>query len=611
MTDIEELLGWIGQAEAIVTDPRRQDDLPALSHAVELLRRVDAGLPPEYDDLRPDLAGLYGGALISLFELTPQRALIDEAIRVLSGTTDPLWWTNLGLALRMRYRHYGDLDDLSRAATATRQTVAFAAERTPFERAALLSNHGIIMQELFVAQPRRTELLEEAVSTLRSAVEAAPEHPELYRWVGALANTFVIAFEVTGSLHHLDAAIEQLRPIEPSALPAVFRPAHLSNLGTALGYRFIRTGNRDDLDEALGLFREAVRQAAGTPDPAGHHANLGQALLLRFRLFGGTSDVDEAIDVCRTAVAVAAPGHTEWATWQAALGGALTARFERLGHLADLDAAIDAFRQAVAVTPAGRLDRGGWLSNLGAALTLRFTVGRDPRDGAEAVRRATEAVAATEPHDPTRSRHLFHLSRALQAQTGATGRLATADEAVTAARAATDPQPADPALAVSCLRGLGDALVQRHGLNGDQADRAGAAEVYRRAATVAGAPNLNRAICAQAAGHLFGRIDWPTALDCLATAIQLVGSLAGRTVTRSDRERFLARFTGTATDAAAAAIEIGTLARGITVLEQGRAVLLAQTMETGHDLDALRGRHPHLAERLTQLGRLLNHDDTE
>jgi hypothetical protein len=47
----------------------------------------------------------------------------------------------------------------------------------------------------------------------------------------------------------------------------------------------------------------------------------------------------------------------------------------------------------------------------------------------------------------------------------------------------------------------------------------------------------------------------------------------------------------------------------VTVLEQGRGVLLAQILETGHDLDAVRAQRPDLAERLSRLGRLLELDD--
>src|SRR5882724_10635278 len=99
MTERPEWLDWIGRAQAIVTDPGLQADRPALREAVDLLRRVDAALPPEFDDVRPDLAGMLGGALTSLFELDPQRALIDEAIRILSPVADVAAAANLSLAL--------------------------------------------------------------------------------------------------------------------------------------------------------------------------------------------------------------------------------------------------------------------------------------------------------------------------------------------------------------------------------------------------------------------------------------------------------------------------------------------------------------------------------
>jgi tetratricopeptide (TPR) repeat protein len=614
MTDMPRWLDWLGRAQAIVTDPYRQNDLPALREAVDLLRRVDAALPPEFADQRPALAGMLGGALTSVFELDPQRPLIDEAIRILSPVADVFAVANLSAALRARHRQFGLLDDLRRAAEVARRAVREAeapdAELDPYDRAGLLANSGMIAQELHAVEPDEATL-RDAVSALRAAVAMAPDHPERYRWIGNLGNTYVLMYHSSGSVERLDDAIHHFRQIAPDTVPAPFRPAHLANLGGALAYRFARTGSRADLDEAVRLFRDAARQSAGTRDPGPHHGNLAQALLQRFRLLGAVQDVDEAIAAARQACVTIPESHVTWATAATALGGALTARFERTGARDDLDAAVEAYRRAVAAIPDGHLDRPGALSNLGGALVLRHRVGRDPRDLAEAVRFAAMAVSATAPSDPARGRHLGNLSWSLLGRAETTGDRADIDEAVAAARAAAELLPVEPASAVTCLRSLGSMLVARHRMTGRAADRAEAARVLRRAARISAAPYLNRAVCAQTAATMFAPEDWPAAADCMAEATQLVVGLAARDISRSGRETFLARFSGTAVDAAATAVQTDDPRRAVALLEQGRAVLLAQMLETRQNLDRIRAVRPDLADRLTWIGRLLDQDESQ
>jgi len=84
-------------------------------------------------------------------------------------------------------------------------------------------------------------------------------------------------------------------------------------------------------------------------------------------------------------------------------------------------------------------------------------------------------------------------------------------------------------------------------------------------------------------------------------AVELLPRVASRALVRADQERQLARQTGLAGDAAAAALLDQDVDRALILLEHGRAVLTAQILETRSDLTELRSSRPDLAQRLAEL----------
>ncbi|MGH4000925.1 MAG: CHAT domain-containing protein, partial [Pseudonocardiaceae bacterium] len=262
------------------------------------------------------------------------------------------------------------------------------------------------------------------------------------------------------------------------------------------------------------------------------------------------------------AVANTPPDHPNRPMFLSNLGTALRARFGRTGHLADLDQAIAAGRDAVATTPPDHPDRLAFLSNLGAALETRFERTGRQADLDDAVAAGRDAVATTPADHPERSGRLSNLGNALWSRFERTGQQADLDRAVTAFMDAVGVESGPPVVRM----------------------RAGLA--WGRAAIDA------------------SRAD--SAADGFASSVGLVPLLAWHGLPRGTREEHLAQWSGLAADAAACTIRAGRPERAVELLEAGRSVLWAQTLNLRTDLTDLAEREPDLARRLDQIRTLLD-----
>lgn len=96
-------------------------------------------------------------------------------------------------------------------------------------------------------------------------------------------------------------------------------------------------------------------------------------------------------------------------------------------------------------------------------------------------------------------------------------------------------------------------------------------------------------------------MESPSALEGYQTAISLLPVLAWRGLDRVSRERLTAEFPLLASDAAACATATGRLALAVEMLEQGRAVLWSQLLETRSGLADLESADHQIALRLREL----------
>jgi tetratricopeptide (TPR) repeat protein len=579
-----------------------------LNEAVEQLSLAVAAAPPAQPDRHSALSSL-GNALRARFEQDGNPADLDQAVTCLRAAASllpaghpgrPVCLSSLGVALEARFGATGQLADLDQAITSQRDAVAAAPAGHP-ELPAMLSNLGASLVSRFQRTGRREDL-DEAVTRLTEATTATPAgHPDQAGRLSNLAGALRARFDRDGRQADVDLAIAQFTQavaVLPAGHPDLATVQ--SNLGDSLHARFGRTGQDANLDQAIEwLSRAAEATPPGHPTRPGRLSNLGAALRTRFERAGQRADIDQAVAVTREAVGATPVGHPDRPGRELNLGAALQTRFGRDGDQQDLDEAITCYRAAVDATPAGDPRRPRRLSNLGGALHARFEHAGREADLDQAVTASTEAVDATLEQDYERPRRLSNLGAALHAQFGHTGDQTDLDKAIACYRQVIDATVDDhPDLAVY-LSNLGGALYARFEHTGEQADLDQALDALRRGAAVKTAPPGRRAAAARLWGlyALSGGLPG-AALAGYTAATELLPSVAWHGLDQATREHHLRQWAGLAPDAAAAAIAAGDPVRAVELLEAGRSVLWAQTLQLRANLAQLREQAPVLSAKL-------------
>ena len=604
------------EAVDLFGDYQRSGRLDLLNAAVELFRDAVTATPPEHPDRSAYLSGL-GNALRTRFERTGQLVDSDEAVaagRDAVATTPPrhpnhpACLSNLGAALNARFECTGQLADLDEAVAAGRDAVATTPPEHP-DCSAYLSNLGIALWTRFECTGQLVDL-DDAIAAGRDAVAATPsEHPDRPACLSNLGAALRTRFECTGQLADLDEAVAAGRDAVAATPPEhPNHPKYMSNLGLALRTRFERTGQLADLDDAVAAARDAVAATPPEhPDRPACLSNFGAALWTRFERTGQLADLDDAIAVERDAVAASPPEHLYRPGYLSNLDNALRTRFERTGRLADLDDAIAAGRDAVATAPSGHPDRPGYLSNFGAALWTRFGRTGQLADLDEAIAAGRDAVATAPSEHLNHPRYLSNLGNALWTRFERTGQLADLDEAIAAGRDAVSAIPFDHPERPRYLVNLGTSLQTRSECISQQADLHEALTAFKDAVGVGSASPADRMRAGLAWGRAAIDVGWvDSAADGFASAVGLLPLLAWHGLPRATREQHLADWGGLAADAAACAIRAGRPERGVELLEAGRSVLWAQTLNLRTDLTDLAQQAPDLATRLDQIRTLLD-----
>ncbi|GAA3797057.1 CHAT domain-containing protein [Streptomyces coacervatus] len=575
---LDEVTTWHNRAVDLL-DAADTQDRAAIEKARDLLQRA-----LEYTALIDPLRAMYlstlCSALVDLHANTGNLDVLAEAVRIgqeaveagkATGVDDPTlarYLSHYGQVLHVWHERVDDLKALTQGISALREAVtkSSAEDRPDFVRA--LGNALQAMHER-VEDPER---LKEAIELGREALaETASGHPLRWSSLGSLAGGLLLWHKRTGDPAALEEAIGFYREaVEETPPRHKGRGANLSALGIALRVRYDATGDLTTLDDAIDNLREAVAVTRGGPLRPGFLTGLSNALRVRYERIPDEATIEEAIRTSQQAAEEVPPGDSRRAGILTNLGGVLMARHEQTGAPDPLAEAITVLRQASEEAPDDSPNRGIVLSGVGLALRTRYERTGDLSALEEAVQYCRRAVAATP----------------------------------------TDPPPPHPDSA-KVLANLGGVLnaQQQHARPGDTAARDKAAGALREAAGVTAAPPNVRLCAARDWGRLEAAAGhWAEAAEGLSTAVGLLPRLAARHLQRSDQEHQLTHFPGLASDAAAAALQCGRADRAMEVLEQGRAVLLAQALESRSDLTELHKHDPKLAAQVNQLRQALDDD---
>ncbi|MFI0773661.1 CHAT domain-containing protein [Streptomyces sp. NPDC021212] len=579
----------------------RTGELSALHEAIDRGRRSIAA-----DPRSPMTLSNLCNALLDAFRRIGDTTFLEEAIATgrrsvdVTALDDPqlvMYLSNLGAALHEWADRTGDDAAEAEALRTARRAVALTGE-DHLAHPLYLSNLASSLKTSY----ERTEdkdLLAEAIEVGRRAVGATPaEDPRRPHRLGVLGGALQSWFEATDELPALDEAVQVFREAVDRTPEGHTRMVqHLAMLSYALLLSYDQYGTREVLHQAIAVGHRAVTETpADHPDRGRRIVNQVDGLRDWYEHTGDLETLDEAIALCRRNLA---PGSGRGPDLLSGLALALRLKYERSRDRSLIEEAIALGRENVAANP----DEERHFTNLCAALVTFVEHEKDdPAVLDEAIDIARRAAGLD-------SRLLMNLAVPLLVRCERTGDRPSAEEAVevlrrTLALASTEPQRARQ------LFTLGRALAALHKVSANPGTLTEAIEAYLATATAPSAATAIRVEAGLHAGRLAmsaGRAE--QALTGYATAVGLLPLLVTQFLGRSDAEHWLTRFSGLAANAAACALEAGDPERAVTLLEQGRGVLLDRALSARTALSALRERDPGLADRFQWLSAELETED--
>jgi hypothetical protein len=615
-----------------------RQDLKAVDQAVWQI--ASAVLAAHGDQAEPFFLSSLGSAWLDRFKITGRLQDIDNAITALRRAVAepaPRWeragrQANLSAALLQRFELRGGIRDLDNAVSIGREAAALARSAradpaTADHRSAdammhawhvSLSNLGAVLLASFEHRQIWPEL-DEAVQVSREVAASTTAGDRVNAADQAnLASVLLERFSRSWQVADLEGAFEAARAGAAGGPAGDLAGAPcLSALALAYANRFSYTGELEDLDQAIAAGHEAVASAPeGHPGKAACLSNLGTALNRRYEQVGDTDALDEAITVHWQAVR-ATPAGPRRARYLSNLGYTLRSRFAaateglltRGSPTTDIQESVTAFEEAVAMAGSQETDRPGYVAGLGLSLVMAAERGADPDGLYRAITTLEpEAGALGDSKHPVRHILFASLGNAWRARFDATGDQDAIQNAITWFRKAADAVPRDHPRRAEALASLGAALLRRFERAGDEADARAALAACKPAAGIATAPALTRGLAARTWGEAAAGMGDPhEAANGFAAAVNLLDAVAWRGLRRSDQERQLGRFVALACDAAAWAITAGQPQRAVEVLEQGRGVLLAQSLSERARYHDLARADKDLADRLASIDQALEH----
>ncbi|GAA1650804.1 CHAT domain-containing protein [Catellatospora bangladeshensis] len=461
-----------------------------------------------------------------------------------------------------------------------------------------------------------TQPLDRRIAELDRLLAAAGTPEEHWGLRNDRATLYWTRYEEAGRLPDLEHTIAEFRAVltagvltGSAALPT------MSNLAGALTLRAKAGGGPADLREAVELLRTVV---AGTPAADARHGgrllNLGGVLLGYHHATGDSAVLHEACSAFQAAHDAAPEPDTperreHWVATRSNLGECLRLVHTVTGEAQTLDRAVALARAAAGALPTGHPLYARMQSNLALALVSAAHAGQ-PEVLAEAAAAARAALAATpggHPNEPERHTVYAGILRATYASDPDPVLL---NQFRRAARGAVRATPAAHPNAGWARLLLGRAEYAHADRSGQEPTAA--RELFRDTAQDLALPPGVRAVAARHWSLLAfldpGRLA--EAVRAFGLAVALLPQTAGRERAAVDAERLLGEHRHLAADAAACALTAGDPGLALRLLEQGRGVLLSQTLDTWADVTDLAARHPALAAEFTELRGLTRAEPT-
>lgn len=404
--DAEEAVSAARQAVEVArragsNDARRIMALTRLANALQLHARL-AGRSEDDDEsadvlreavrlslstgdtraVRPDVAGLViglGFAVLRRYERTGADEDLEEGISNLhtgvgmlpDGPPRRQALCHLALALRLRFRRHGRLDDLRSAISELLGVLEEPAGGDEVLGKALVNLTASVAEHVDCtndpAQLRR--VLPALVPALRAMPDSAPDRSVALAGYGAMMRRH---FLYTSDTEALNTAVAAGEAATEAASDSTQRCAVLNSLVLTLTTRYEHTDQVADLDRAEELAKQAYELVAQAETrPAEQHPLSGGSAAAVGAAFAGSALASRAgfgNDARSSERQIAGPGRTALGQ----LGIIASHRYRRTSRTSELETAIELFERALDGMPDNSPERAALSAHLGRALTTLF-----------------------------------------------------------------------------------------------------------------------------------------------------------------------------------------------------------------------------------------------
>ena len=578
-------------------------------------RAIDEASP--VDARREAYAHNYGSFLMAAYQRYGDLAGLDECIeitrQVAEATSHSIPWTNLSVALQLRFERLGRRLDIVESVRAARRGVTIAEQEAPDTLCPALSMLSLALLNYSDAS-LEAEGLDEAVVVARRSVDLTPSGrgQQLAGRLTNLAMCLCVRFERKGDRTDIDEGVELARrSAEMTSASDPGAAGRHSNLALVLRTRGAWFGDARDLSEAVAAGERSVSLVPDDhPDRTGFMTNTADACMVWFDWSGDREALARSIELGRQAAARAPDDATAAITAQSNLSMYLLTAYEVFGDPAMLEDAISAVRYAHdhSADIADSQVLATISSNLSLLLRNRYELRHQDADVRDAIEAAVGALALTPEDSPDRASRLINLSLCHWARHNESDDEARRGDAlagaITTARQAT-MCPGSVSTRGAAWANLAVMLRERGG-EGDvrEADRA-----WREAHSNTAAPIRLRIDAALASAEV-ARLQGSTVsmVEAYGRAVDLLPIAAWRGFDVRTRTDALTRWPGLASQAGAAAIGGRDPNRALEMLEQGRAILWSSLLDLRTGSVEVRRADSELAGRLDVVARALAHE---
>lgn len=545
---------------------------------------------------------------------TADTPLVSDYLEYLAAS-----YSGLEQWLSQRFIRFGAMEDLHDAVDAAEMAVNLTLPDSS-DWPGRMNDFGLRLSERSAHEGSKEDL-DWAIKCLEMAVDAGassgsdPQVIELTN-LGMLLSS---RFKLSGALEDLDRSVDFIeKALKRSPPEHSLRSVAMNNLAITLAERFEHHGTGQDLDRAIELQRAAVDATPeGHPDGVDRISNLGIWLMKRAQKTGSIEDINRSIDAIRAAIKVIPKDHKARPRLLLGLGSSLHLLYGRTSSVIDLEDAIEATKEAVSsVSPRDDIYAGG-LNNLAGMLGERaqcYPRSSEIQNGpeahssslfAEAIAVGRLSVDRTEIGHTDRPGRLSNLGDLLGQRFLRNGSENVDDinNAIEVTKQAVDTSPRASHQRAIILNNLGIWLLARHSQAGVAKDEIDALDCFKEGWGSQNATPFVRVHLARRAAEILVRMSrWKEAAQLLEEAINLLPTVAPRSLQHTDKQDMLAKFTGLASMAAAVALNAGKSAYdALKLLELGRGVIASLLLDMRGSISDLKTQHPSLATAFLSL----------